>query len=381
MHEGPFSEEAVKRAAEQLREGLGAPANVALAFVTPDYIPHIAEFSDIVRVDGHVMDVVGCTGSGLTSDGIEKEDGEGFSLLAVRSDDTEFLIRELPNEMVDRADGPDFWRRNVPAASSWILVTNPFGFGVDDWLVDWNAAFPGIPTVGGLASGGHEPDQIATFHNGQVIDGGMLVGLAGGSLRIVPLVSQGCRPIGEPLPVTRAEDNVIFALGSRPAYQALESAFQSLTETERSHAQGNLFAGLANNEYVDDFRPGDFMIRNIIGADPDSGAVVIAGIPRVGQTVQYQIRDRESAGADLRRVLQTARSSYGAPLGTLLFCCTGRGADFFGKPNHDAEMMESVLGAHPSAGVFCNGEIGPLGGRNCVHGYTASCAMFVEDNS
>jgi Uncharacterized protein conserved in bacteria len=377
MHDGPWSEDAVRETVARLHAELGGPANVAFAFVTPDYIPHLADFCDTVRVDGHVLDVAGCTGSGMTFNEVEKEGGSGFTLLAIRSDETKFFIHELPNDLVERADSPDFWRRTLPEATGWILLTNPFGFGVDDWLVDWNAAFPGVPTVGGLASGGREAEEIAVFLNGRVIDGGVLVGLSGGSLRLLPVVSQGCRPIGEPLPVTRAEDNVIFALGSRPAYQALETAFQSLTEKERSHAQGNLFAGLANNEYVEEFRPGDFMIRNILGADPDSGAVVIAGIPRIGQTVQYQIRDRQSATTDLRRALGMATSS-GKPVGSLLFCCTGRGAEFFGAPGHDAGMVENVLGAHPSAGLFCNGEVGPLAGRNCVHGYTASCAIFVD---
>ena len=182
------------------------------------------------------------------------------------------------------------------------------------------------------------------------------------------------------LPVTKAEDNIIFALGSRPAYHALETAFQSLSETERSHAQGNLFAGIASTEYVEDFRPGHFLIRNIIGADPDSGAVVIAGIPRVGQTVQYQLRDRQSAHVDLRRVLKQSATTIANPLASLLFSCSGRGAAFFGKPNHDSGMLAEIFGPHPSSGFFCNGEIGPVAGRNCVHGYTASCAIFVETN-
>jgi small ligand-binding sensory domain FIST len=377
LHEGPFSPAACQSAAEQLRTQLPGAATIAFAFVSPDYIPHLEEFTDIIRVDGHVLELVGCTGNGLSHDGLEREGGSGFSLLALHVENTDVSVHELPNTLVESANGAAFWKNRIPAADSWIALTNPFGFTVDDWLADWNNAFPDAPTVGGLASGGREPGTIAVFHNGRVIEGGVVVGLKG-ALRVVSAISQGCRPIGEPLPVTKAEDNIIFALGSRPAYQALESAFQSLTETERSHAQGNLFAGIASSEYVEVFRPGDFLIRNIIGADPDSGAVVIGGIPRVGQTVQYQLRDRQAAHADLRRVLRRAAAEIGHPLASLLFCCTGRGEVFFGKPNHDAGMLEEVLGPHSSAGFFCNGEIGPVAGRSCVHSYTASCAIFVE---
>lgn len=377
-HEGPYEESAVRGVAEQIRAGLPGSATVAFAFVTPDYLPHLADFADTIRVDGHVLELAGCTGSGLTSNATETEGGSGFSILALHAENTSVTVHELSNSLVESAGGAEFWKRQFPAAASWIALTNPFGFGVDDWLDDWNAAFPGVPTVGGLASGGREAESIAVFHNGNVIDGGVLVGLSG-ALRLVPAVSQGCKPIGEPLPVTKAEDNIIFSLGSRPAYQALESAFQSLSETERSHAQGNLFAGIASTEYVEDFRPGHFLIRNIIGADPDSGAVVIAGIPRVGQTVQYQLRDKQAAHADLRRVLRHAANGNEKPIvGSLLFCCTGRGSGFFGKGGHDAGMLADVFGQHPSAGFFCNGEIGPVAGRNCVHGYTASCAIFVE---
>jgi small ligand-binding sensory domain FIST len=376
-HAGPYSEQAVRTAAERICAHLAGPATIAFAFVTPDYLPHLDDFSDTIRVDGHVLELVGCTSEGFIFDDTEQEGGSGFSLLALHADNTTVDVHELTNSLVESADGPEFWKRRLPAAESWIAISNPFGFGVDDWLADWNTAFPGVPTVGGLASGSREAENIAVFRNGRVIDGGVVVGFRG-ALRLVPAVSQGCKPIGEPLPVTKAEDNIIFALGSRPAYQALETAFQSLSETERSHAQGNLFAGIASTEYVEDFRPGHFLIRNIIGADPDSGAVVIAGIPRVGQTVQYQLRDRQAAHADLRRVLKHTVESTGLPIGSLLFSCSGRGAAFFGKPNHDASMLAEIFGSHHSAGFFCNGEIGPVAGVNCVHGYTASCAIFVE---
>ncbi len=375
-HEGAYSEEAVRAAAQKLRTELGGSATIAFAFFSPDYLPHLEDFADTIRVDGHVLDMVGCTTNGFVIDAVETETGSGFSLLALKSVDTEIAVHELTNSLVESAEGAEFWQRNLPAMQSWIVIANPFGFGIDDWLTEWNLAFPGVPTVGGLASGGREAEQIAVFRNGRQIDGGILVGLKG-ALQLVPAVSQGCKPIGEPLPVTKAEDNIIFALGSRPAYQALETAFQSLSETERSHAQGNLFAGIASTEYVEDFQPGHFLVRNIIGADPDSGAVVIAGIPRVGQTVQYQLRDRQSAHSDLRRVLKQAATGT-TPVASLLFSCAGRGSGFFGKPNHDAAMLAEILGPHPSAGFSCNGEIGPVAGRNCAHGYTASCAIFVE---
>lgn len=376
---GAFSPELVAAAALELREATGGVAPLAFAFVTPDYVPHLQEFAEIVRVDGHVIDLIGCTGGGLTADGEETEEGSGFSLLALNAPNASFQVVPLSQAMVEESTGPDFWRRrtNVESPSSWVVLTNPFVFDNENWLKEWNAAWPGLICVGGLASGTEDGENVVAFHNGRELDA---VAVAVRGMKVLPLVSQGCRPIGEPLTVTKAESNVVYSLGARPAYEALESAFEALTEGEKAVAKGNLFAGLAGTEYVEDFKPGDFLIRNILGADPNSGAVVIGGFPRVGQTLQYQIRDRDSADEEWRSVLRHAATESGrAPLASLLFACTGRGASLFGSRSHDAGLLEEILGRHASAGFFCNGEIGPLGDRNHIHSYSASCALFFSE--
>ncbi len=376
--EGPFSAEAARTAAVSLRDHLGAPATIAFAFVTPDYLGHLDEFIDTVRVDGHVAEVVGCTASTLIADDEEKEGTLGFVLMGLHSPDSTTRIVDLSTDRMEASTGSESWHDEAAGVNGWVVLGNPFGFPADQWLTEWSGVTPETPVIGGLASGGEAEAEVAVFHNSVLIDGAVAVGFSG-ALQIVPAVSQGCRPIGEALPVTKAEDNVVFSLGSRPAYQALETAFESLSENERSHAQGNLFAGLANNEYIDEFRSGDFLIRNIIGADPNSGAVVIGGIPRIGQTLQYQLRDGEAADADLRGVLQALPSAHPkTPVASLVFSCLGRGTNLFSEPNHDAGLVQQTLHAHPSAGFFGNGEIGPIGGKNCVHGYTASCALFYD---
>lgn len=361
-----------------MRDVLEAPASFALAFVSPDYVDHLDEFIDIVRVDGRVPEVIGCTAGGTIVNDHEQESGPGFSLFGVRADGFVPEVVTLSEAEVDAiiSSGEDALRRAVPAGESYLMLANPFEFPSEDWLETWNHALPGRPVVGGMASGGMTETSVSVFRNAEVSDGAVLLGLGGG-LQLVPAVSQGCRPIGEPLPVTRAEHNVVYSLGARPAYQALEAAYQGLSDDEKSSAQGNLFVGLANSEYIDEFKSGDFLIRNIIGADPNSGAVVIGGIPRIGQTIQYQFRDRRAADSDLRGALTRAWANRpNQLLGSLIFSCFGRGEKMFGQPNHDASIVQNVLGSHPSAGFFCNGEIGPVGGRNCAHAYTASIALL-----
>ena len=170
----------------------------------------------------------------------------------------------------------------------------------------------------------------------------------------------------------------VYALGSQSAYRVLETAFEALSDNEKSNARGNLFAGLAGSEYLDDFGSGDFLIKNILGADPDSGAVVIGGIPRVGQTLQYQIRDRQAALEDLRRAFEPAREVKDRTFGALLFSCLGRGSRFFGKKDQDAAMLSEALDGKPCVGFFCNGEIAPVRGLNALHGNTAAAAVLIE---
>ena len=363
---GPFDSGSVRDAAFRIRDDLGRPAQIAVAFVSPDYIPHLPEFIETLRVDGRILNIAGCTSIGRIVDRHEVEKGPGCSILALCCDIGDPVILKGQDPTCD-FPGPR------PHAS--ILLANPFCFETDEWLRQWNREYPGMAAVGGLASGGDESD-LAVFLNDRLVDA-VCLPLSGRST-ILPLVSQGCRPIGEPLTVTRAEHNIVYALGGQPAYEVLETAFESLSDSEKSVAKGNLFAGLAGTEYLDDFKPGDFLIRNIIGADPGSGAVVIGGIPRTGQTLQYQLRDRDIAKADLKRVLAT-RALHGVrPFATLLFSCLGRGESFFGSPNHDASGFFAAAGRSPLAGFFCNGEIAPVAGRNAVHGYTAAAALWIE---
>ncbi len=364
---GPFSSEKVCDAAMQIRKGLGRPATVAVAFVSSDYIKDLPEFVETLRVDGHITEVIGCTGRGFIVDARESESAQGCSILALTGDvgtPFEWSGTREPDDL------PEIRPRSA------ILLSNPFQFATDQCLGAWNTKFPGSVVVGGLASG--KNDQEATvFRNDREVAAVCLPQT--GRIGLLPLVSQGCRPIGEPLTVTRAENNIIYALGGQSAYEVLESAFETLSDKEKSVAKGNLFAGIVGDEYLEDFKPGDFVIRNIIGADPGSGAVVIAGLPRTGQTVQYQLRDREIAEADLERVLGS-RSLHGVrPFATLLFLCQGRGSQFFGSPHHDARRFFTAGGGAPLAGFFCNAEIAPVTGRNELHGYTAAAGLLVEN--
>ncbi|MCX6023583.1 MAG: FIST C-terminal domain-containing protein, partial [Chloroflexi bacterium] len=258
------------------------------------------------------------------------------------------------------------------------LLADPFRMDCDALVEGLSAAYPGLPVMGGLASGDPRVQRSHVFLNDQVFSEGGVALAVGGALTVETVVAEGATPIGEAWTVTAAEANVIGAIGRRPAYELLMETLMALPEALRRRAQQNLLVGLAINEYRDSFGRGDFLIRNLLGADRQSGALAIGALPRVGQTMQFQIRDAESADQDLRELLAAAKRQLGErqPLAALLCACNGRGRGLFGAPDHDARAVAELLGPLPLAGFFCNGEIGPVGGANHLHGYTASLALL-----
>lgn len=380
-----FADGVVREAARATLAKVGGQVTVGFAFFSPDYRDNLEDFLEIVQLHGHVPLLVGCSGIGLIGAAVEAEQLSGFSLLFLNLPATRVTPVVIGADEAAEPDAAGRWRQAAGVADSagqapgaWVAMIDPRACDVERWVAGWNRAFPGVPVVGGLLSGNRGGEDLVVFQGRRPVEGaGVAVGFAGG-VRLVPLVSQSCRPIGEPITITGAERNVIFRLGAHTAYEALNLSFAELGDAEKAQARGNLFAGLASSEYVEDFRRGDFLIRNIIGADPDSGAVAIAGRPRVGQTMQFQFRDGASAIEDFRGRAGELRDRLVKPFASLLFSCTGRGRALFGTPDADACGLVEVFGPHPGAGVFCDGEIGPIGEANYIHGYTASAALFVS---
>jgi len=372
-----YSESVVAEAARSVLHEVGGRVSCAFVFCSADYRAQLGEFLEVLQVHGHIPLIVGSSGGGLVGTGAEAESARGFSILALNLPDTQLMPLAFSGPDAPAWDDAAAWRKAAGGADAdaWLLLADPSAVPAEQWLATWGDAFPDAPCFGGLASGGRSVEDMFVFRDRELLDGGVALGFRGG-VKIRTLVSQGCRPIGEALPVTGVEENVIQSLGSRPAWRILDDAFQSLSNAEKAGAKGNLFAGLAMTEYRDEFHRGDFLIRSILGADEQSGSVSVAAFPRVGQTVQYQLRDAVAADEDLTRLAGAIRSRGVNPFASLVFSCGGRGRGLFGAPSHDAGVLAATFGKHPSAGFFCNGEIGPVGGKNFVHGYTVSAALF-----
>jgi small ligand-binding sensory domain FIST len=256
--------------------------------------------------------------------------------------------------------------------ASLLLFADPFTFPVDAFLQRVNRDLPGLQIIGGLASSAGSPGGNRLVLDDRVVDEGAVgVFVDGGSIEVRTLVSQGCRPIGRPYVVTRAEQNLIEELGGKPAIERLQELAGAASEEERELLRGGLHVGLVVDEHKAEFGRGDFLVRNLLGADESSGALAVGEQVSVGQTVQFHVRDAGAADEDLREMLTGVDADA-----ALLFTCNGRGRHLFTVPDHDAGMVENLLGPIPLAGAFCAGEIGPVGGRNFLHGFTASLALF-----
>jgi len=218
------------------------------------------------------------------------------------------------------------------------------------------------------------------YLNGEVFEEGGVAISVSGDVKLVSVISQGCTPIGDTWTLTRVEQNLIYQIGNRPAYEVLVETVNNLSPAEQRKARGNLFIGLVVNEYLEEFHRGDFLVRNLLDGNQRSGVLVVGALPRAGQTMQFQRRDAEAATEDMNELLARAkRELAGATVyGGCLCSCNGRGRHLFGTPNHDAQTVQQELGPLGLAGFFCNGEIGPVGQKNFLHGYTASLALFVK---
>ncbi|HEY4383150.1 MAG TPA: FIST N-terminal domain-containing protein [Ktedonobacteraceae bacterium] len=364
--------------------GPGA-VDVVFLFASSAYAEHYPELlRGVLHATGASL-LLGCSGQGIVGGGQELEDVPSLSLLTLSLPGTSFRAIRLTQELLDQELRPLDWQRKLALSpedvNAWLLFADPFQMDCEGLIESLSTAYPGLPMVGGLASSDFVERRTFIFWNEEVFtDGGIALAL-GGDYTIMPLISQGCDPIGETWTITKVQDDgLIETISNRPALHMLTETFQGLRPDIQHRAQRNLLIGLAADEYLDTFERGSFLIRTLLGVDRRTGSIAIGAFPRVGQTIQFQMRDADTADLDLKELLKQARITLvnNRPVAALLCTCNGRGENMFAEPNHDASLVEHYLGPLPMSGLFCNGEIGPIGQKPHLHGFTASLALFVK---
>ena len=380
-----FDEDGLRTWAEGLRAQLdGHAVSLGLVFMSPKFFPHAQATLEILRVHARIPLLAGCSSASLVAGAKEIENAAGIVLALYSLPGAELKGFRFTQTQVEEAHGQSYWPLEsgvVPDKSNgWLAFIDPFHFDAESWIRSWNESFPTSPTFGGLASGIFAEQATQVYLNGEVFEDGGVAISVGGDVKLSGVISQGCTPIGETWTLTRVEQNLIHQIANRPAYAVLEDTVKKLSPADQQKARGNLFIGLVVNEYLDEFHRGDFLVRNLIGGDPHSGVLAVAALPRAGQTMQFHRRDAAAANEDMGELLESEKGKIGGATiyGGCICCCNGRGKNLFGQPNHDAELVQKEFGPIGLAGFYGNGEIGPVGEKNYLHGFTASLALFVK---
>lgn len=377
------TEAAARDLVDEIRGKLGGVTpDLACLFFSSHHLSRVDVLAETIAESLQARVCVGCSGEGVIAGAEELETAPAVTLwtaclpgvtlnpvrLSFSPTQDQFSLVGWPE-----ADGID---------STFLLFADPFTTPMQDVLSLMEERYPGTAALGGLSGGGQDAGENRLVLGRQVFENGLVGVRISGPVEVRPVISQGCRPIGERYVVTKAEHNLVHELGGTSALERLQNVFESLGGDDRRRAHRALHIGIVIDEHRDRFERGDFLVRNLVGADQATGAVAIGDVVQEGQTVQFHLRDAKSASEDLSLLLAADRASHrNPPLGALVFSCCGRGQGLFGRPHHDSGILAERLGGIPVAGFFAQGEIGPVGGRNFLHGYTASMALFAEPAS
>jgi small ligand-binding sensory domain FIST len=370
---------AATRAVAQAVSALGhRPPSLAVLFASAHFLAVAEDLVAAIAEQVGPLPLIGCVGEAVAGGGREVESEPAVSLwLGAALGPVETFAMEFIRTPSGGAYGGYQFPRE--AAGAHLMICDPFTFPADGLLAHLNEQRPGAMVMGGMASAALRPRQSRLFLDGRVLSRGA-VGVHLPYAEVHPLVAQGCRPVGDAYIITRAEGNVILELGGRPPLARLREMAAALPGRDQELLAQGLQLGVVIDEYRAEPGQGDFLIRGVVGADSDSGAIAVGDEIQVGQTVQFHVRDAASADADLRRALERELAALGGrrSAGALLFTCNGRGSRLFAEPDHDAGLIAATLGDIPLAGFFCAGELGPVGGQNFLHTFTASIALFPD---
>ncbi|HEX3897570.1 MAG TPA: FIST N-terminal domain-containing protein [Mycobacteriales bacterium] len=370
---------AAERATEMALANLdGQRPNLMAVFVCGDDPESVAAALSRASDVSGAGSTIGCSAPGVIGSGQGVEASSAVAVWCAVLPDVR--LRTFGLEVMPASEGMAVigMPERGPDDEVAVILADPWSFPVDGFIEQSNDALAGLPIVGGMAAGARGRGSTRLLVDGKIVDRGAIGVMLGGPVGATTLVSQGCRPIGPAMTVTASDANVILELAGMPALAKLREILATLPTTEQALASSGLQLGVARDEYVEEHAQGDFLIRGIAGADEPRDALVVGDLIAVGQTVRFQVRDAAAADTDLRGVLQAfqANPSVGVVEGALLFSCNGRGAHLFGSADHDPALLRSDLVADGVAGCFAAGEIGPVAGRNFVHGFTASILAF-----
>lgn len=384
MSMDPTLEGATAEAADRVSEQLsGQAADLVVAFVSMHHGAEFARLAGLIRERFGAAVFLGCSAGGVIGGGEEIERQPGLALIAAVLPDVRITAFHIENDDMSAVadDGAAFGRLlgvDAGERAHFIVLPEPFTFESEALVAALDVAYAGGHTVGGLASGGTTPGTNALFVDADMHRSGAVGVALRGDVEVDTIVAQGCRPVGDPMFVTAATGNIVHEIDGEAAIDVVRRLHSTLDARDKELFRHSLFFGIVMDRSRESYGRGDFLIRNLLGVDENTGAVSVAAVVEENSVVQLHLRDAGTSSEDIDELLAdyAARSDGSRPQGALMFSCLGRGAGLYGRAGHDSEMVRRHLGALPLGGFFCNGEIGEVGGRSFVHGYTSSLGLF-----
>lgn len=369
ISEHPLPTHATGDAVGEVLDQLGARPDLVVVTVTGN---HAGALEDIARTARSVLRpraLLGAASASVIGGHREVEQRPAVAIWAAR-------LGRVEPVRIRTARMDDGWAvTGLPAAAAegrriLVLFADPHSFPTDGVLEQLGETCPELEVVGGLVAGALGPGGARLALDDEVHSSGAVGVLLEPGADVETVVSHGARAVGDPLVVTRVDGRHVLELAGQPAIDRLREVLEGLAPEERAVAAGGLQVGIVIDEGRAEFGRSDFRIRPMVGADMGSGAVVVGDALELGQTVQFHLRDAPGADDDLRAALAGRRAA-----GALVATSTGRGQRLFGYPDHDADVVSTLTGSRATAGIFTEGEIAPVGGRNLLH--TASTAILL----
>jgi small ligand-binding sensory domain FIST len=380
----PILSDGIAAAADAIRGQLdGETPDLVLFFVTGHFQRNYPDVPELVHRYLPCNMLMGCSAGGVIGGGVEAENTAAISMTAAVLPGVDVTpIHSDTQELPDPDGPPELWRAWLGLAGDYpvhfIVMADPFSAVLEPFLTGLDYAFPGGAKVGGLASSGTGAGENALFQGHQLFRRGLVaVGLSG-NIAVDTIVAQGCRPIGRPLTITKCSHNLLAEVDRKPPLKYLSELVEKLPEYDRQLMKNSLFLGIQMDPFATDPKRGEFLIRNLVGIDYNTGVLAIGAPLNQGQVVQFHLRDKVTSAEDLDNQLSRYAGDAAPPGigGALLFSCVGRGRHLYGKPNHDSHAFLQKVARVPLGGFFCNGEIGPVGAATHIHGYTSSFGIF-----
>jgi small ligand-binding sensory domain FIST len=379
----PVLGRAIIDASEQALSTLGTAPDLAIAFVSSLYGEEARSFPELLPAPLRECTLIGCAAAGVIGAGEECEDEPALSLTLASLPGVSLSARHfehaaLPSAHI-RTAGLNASLGIQPGSDGgthFLVLADPFTFQPEPLLQLLDRHYPQATKIGGLASGGRAAGETTLYTGGAVHASGAVCLAMSGDADVRAIVAQGCRPVGQPLFVTRAHGNLLLELDGQRPTDVLRDLYAMAGERDRQLLPHALFLGLVMHPGQSRYGHGDYLVRNLLGVDEETGALWIGAEIEANQVVQFHVRDAVTSAEDVEHALASIDGTAGEPAGALLFSCVGRGKHLYGRPDHDTETFKRHARATPLGGFFCNGEIGPVRGRTFVHGYTSAFALF-----